>query len=59
MIASGIDEKSGKVKDATFLHVAGVEARRIYYTFSIVDEVIDTLDVLIQCVRITSNHLGI
>ena len=32
LIASGIDEKSGKVKVATFLHVVGVEARRIYTT---------------------------
>ncbi|XP_065941318.1 retrovirus-related Pol polyprotein from transposon 297 [Magallana gigas] len=49
LIASGIDEKAGKVQVATFLHVAGVEARRIYNTFNIPEEDVDKLDVLIQC----------
>ena len=38
MTASGIDEKAGKVKVANFLHVAGVEARRIYNTFNIPED---------------------
>ena len=46
LVASGIDEKAGKVKVATFLHVAGIEARRIYYTFNIPEEDADKLEVL-------------
>lgn len=59
MIASGIDEKAGRVKVATFLHVAGVEARRIYNTFNIPEEDIEKLDVLIQYFQLTSNHVRI
>lgn len=51
LIASGIDEKAGKVQVATFLHVAGVEARRIYNTFNIPEEDVDKLYVLIQCFK--------
>lgn len=49
LIASGIDEKVDKVKVATFLHVAGVETRRIYNTFIIPKENMDK--VLIQCLE--------
>ena len=48
LIASGIDEKSGKVKVATFLHVAGVEARRIYNTFNTPEEEAEDIEVLIK-----------
>ena len=33
LTASGIDEKPEKVQAATFLHLVGSEARRIYDTF--------------------------
>ena len=48
LIASGIDEKAGKVKLATFLHVAGVEARQIYNTFKILEEEVEDLEVIIK-----------
>ena len=38
LTATGIDEKSEKIQVATFLHVAGVEARRIYNTLEIADD---------------------
>ncbi|XP_069103751.1 uncharacterized protein [Argopecten irradians] len=46
MTASGIEEKSGKVQVATFLHVAGIEARRVYNTFTIPEGDKEKLDVL-------------
>lgn len=48
LVASGIDEKAGKVKVATFLHVAGVEARRIYNTFNIPEEDAEKLEVVFK-----------
>ena len=48
MTASGIDEKAGKVKVANFLHVAGVEARRIYNTFNIPEDEAEDSEVLIK-----------
>ncbi|XP_061170579.1 uncharacterized protein K02A2.6-like [Saccostrea echinata] len=48
LIASGIDEKAGKVKVAAFLHVAGVEARRIYNTLNSPEDDVEKLDVLIE-----------
>ena len=48
LIASGIDEKAGKVKLATFLHVAGVEARQIYNTFKNLEEEAEDLEVIIK-----------
>lgn len=46
LIASGIAEKSSKVQCATFLHVAGEEAVKIYNTFSFEEAEKDKLDVL-------------
>lgn len=46
LTATGISEKPGKVKVATFLHVAGIEARRVYNTFVIEEDDKDKIDVL-------------
>ena len=45
LIASGIAEKSEKIKCATFLHVAGDDAIKVYNTFEFDDDV-DDLDCL-------------
>lgn len=44
--ATGLEGKPGKVQVATFLHIAGVEARRVYNTFVIDDGDKDSIDVL-------------
>ena len=36
LTATGIEEKAEKVQVATFLHVAGPDAQRVYNTFNIV-----------------------
>jgi hypothetical protein len=36
LTATGIEEKAEKVQVATFLHVAGPDAQRVYNTFDIV-----------------------
>lgn len=45
LIASGIAEKSDKVKCATFFHFAGGDAIKVYNTFQFDDDV-DDLEVL-------------
>ena len=45
LIASVIYETAGIVKIATFLHVAGVEARHIYNTFYILEDEAEDLEV--------------
>ncbi|KAK3084719.1 hypothetical protein FSP39_017965 [Pinctada imbricata] len=47
LTATGMDEKSEKIQVATFLHVAGVEARRIYNTLEIADDDKDKIEPLI------------
>ena len=59
LVASGIDEKAGKVKVATLLHVASIEARRIYNTFNIPEEVADKLKVLLNLSKTMLNRAGI
>ena len=46
LTATGIGEKAEKVQVATFLHVAGIEARRVYNTFEIDEGDIEKIDVL-------------
>ena len=47
LTATGIEEKSGKIKVATFLYVAGIEARRVYNTLQIGADDGEKLGVLI------------
>lgn len=46
LTATGIGEKDEKIQVATFLHVAGIEARRVYNTFGISADDADKIDVL-------------
>ena len=46
LTATGIGEKAEKVQVATFLHVAGIEARRVYNAFEIDEGDIEKIDVL-------------
>ena len=46
LIASGINGKEEKIQCATFLHVAGEQARTIYNSFSFTTEEKDKIDVL-------------
>lgn len=45
LVASGISEKTEKVKCATFLHVAGDEAIKVFNTMEFDDDVDDVDDV--------------
>ncbi len=45
LVASGISEKTEKVKCATFLHVAGDDAIKVFNTMDLDDDV-DDLDIL-------------
>jgi hypothetical protein len=46
LTATGIEEKTEKVQVATFLHVAGSDAQRVYNTFDIVADDREKIDVL-------------
>ena len=45
LTATGIGEKAEKVQVATFLHVAAIEARRVYNTFEIDRGDVEKIDV--------------
>ena len=46
LTATGIREKAEKIQVATFLHVAGIEARRVYNIFEIDEGDVEKIDVL-------------
>lgn len=46
LVASGINEKSGTVERATFLHVAGDEAIKVYNTFDFDEDDVNDYNVL-------------
>ncbi|XP_056017509.1 uncharacterized protein K02A2.6-like [Ostrea edulis] len=46
LTATGIGEKDEKVQVATFLHMAGIEARRVYNTFGITGDDVHKIEVL-------------
>jgi hypothetical protein len=48
LTATGIEEKAEKVQVATFLHVAGPDAQRVYNTFDIVADDREKIKVRLQ-----------
>lgn len=51
LIATGIAEKSDKVKCVTFLHVAGDDAIKVFNTMDFDDDDVDDFEVLKEKVR--------
>lgn len=57
LTATGIGEKDEKIQVATFLHVAGIEARGEYNTFGISADDADKIDVLKIDSKNTVSHV--